>query len=182
MAIRRSFAYKYECNLFVSTLDSHREGKKMHRFIICLLIGCVTWMTRTAVAKPTCGPVCMIYCEYGNVLDKNGCPTCECIQPCGADQIPYPNVYCGRGSDSQACPSNHTCTIAPNDSYAVCCPTVSETKKPSCPPESRFGLCTDPTCNVDDDCNAGQICCGSCRRRCVDVYIKQDSSESEDRS
>jgi hypothetical protein len=25
-----------------------------------------------------CGPVCEIYCEYGNVLDAKGCPTCTC--------------------------------------------------------------------------------------------------------
>uniref|UniRef100_A0A0L8G2C5 Antistasin-like domain-containing protein n=1 Tax=Octopus bimaculoides TaxID=37653 RepID=A0A0L8G2C5_OCTBM len=25
-----------------------------------------------------CGPVCMMFCEYGNVLDKNGCPICKC--------------------------------------------------------------------------------------------------------
>ena len=29
--------------------------------------------------KPVeCGPVCEIYCPYGNVLDASGCPTCEC--------------------------------------------------------------------------------------------------------
>ncbi|XP_064596422.1 BPTI/Kunitz domain-containing protein 4-like [Liolophura sinensis] len=27
---------------------------------------------------PVCGPVCMIYCPYGNVLDSKGCPTCSC--------------------------------------------------------------------------------------------------------
>jgi hypothetical protein len=38
-----------------------------------------------------CGPVCAIYCEYGNVPDANGCPTCKCnpgptackIEECG---------------------------------------------------------------------------------------------------
>lgn len=31
--------------------------------------------------KPVCGPVCAIYCEFGNVLDANGCPTCACNKP-----------------------------------------------------------------------------------------------------
>lgn len=25
-----------------------------------------------------CPPVCAIYCPHGNILDKNGCPTCRC--------------------------------------------------------------------------------------------------------
>jgi len=28
---------------------------------------------------PTCGPVAAIFCEFGNVMDANGCPTGECI-------------------------------------------------------------------------------------------------------
>ena len=31
---------------------------------------------------PACGPVCDIYCEFGNVMDANGCATCECYDPC----------------------------------------------------------------------------------------------------
>ena len=31
--------------------------------------------------KPVCGPVCTIFCQYGNVLDANGCPTCACKPP-----------------------------------------------------------------------------------------------------
>lgn len=25
-----------------------------------------------------CPPVCAIFCKHGNVLDENGCPTCQC--------------------------------------------------------------------------------------------------------
>lgn len=135
-----------------------------------------------AISKPTCGPVCFIYCEYGNVLDEKGCPTCECVQPCGSKRTPYPNLKCGLTTDSQACPSNYTCITAPDDSYAVCCPTEQRVKtpsqKPSCPVESHFGVCINPDCNTDADCASGQMCCGNCHRRCIDVYIKQDSSEN----
>src|SRR5438552_12006550 len=31
--------------------------------------------------KPVCGPVCLIYCPFGNVLDSQGCPTCACNKP-----------------------------------------------------------------------------------------------------
>ncbi|GAB1603128.1 hypothetical protein Ahia01_000593200 [Argonauta hians] len=30
------------------------------------------------IKPPRCGPVCMIYCEYGNKVDNNGCPICAC--------------------------------------------------------------------------------------------------------
>lgn len=152
--------------------------KTMHRLIFCFLTFIGALMLKTAVAKPTCGPVCLIYCEFGNVLDEKGCPTCECIQPCGADRTPYPNLSCGRTVNSQSCPSNYTCITAIDDSYAVCCPEKRIIKKPSCPTENHFGVCINPECQVDEDCAAGQMCCGNCHRRCVDVYIKQDSSES----
>ena len=30
-----------------------------------------------------CGPVCEIHCDFGNVLDQLGCPTCKCKpHPC----------------------------------------------------------------------------------------------------
>ena len=39
--------------------------------------------TTTVAPKPTgprCGPVCLIFCEFGNVLDARGCPTCRCSE------------------------------------------------------------------------------------------------------
>jgi len=57
--------------------------------------------------KPTCGPVCSIACEYGNVLDANGCPTCACNPPpanaCPPDKCPLPSplaptVVCADGT------------------------------------------------------------------------------------
>ncbi|KNC80139.1 hypothetical protein SARC_07491 [Sphaeroforma arctica JP610] len=28
--------------------------------------------------EPECGPVCTVFCEYGNVMDEDNCPTCVC--------------------------------------------------------------------------------------------------------
>ena len=46
--------------------------------------------------KPVCGPVCDIYCPFGNVLDSQGCPTCTCNKPtpgqtCPSDQCMGPS-------------------------------------------------------------------------------------------
>ena len=35
---------------------------------------------------------------------------------------PLPNVFCGRGPNRQECPTGYLCNIAPDDSFAVCCP------------------------------------------------------------
>jgi hypothetical protein len=37
---------------------------------------------------PMCPPVCQIFCQYGNVLDANGCATCRCNPP------PSPPTLC----------------------------------------------------------------------------------------
>ena len=54
-----------------------------------------------------CGPVCLMYCTYGNVLDENGCELCACNSP-----PPCPAVKCqaclyGYLHDADGCP---TCT------------------------------------------------------------------------
>ncbi|HJX65264.1 MAG TPA: hypothetical protein VJ860_15085 [Polyangia bacterium] len=59
-----------------------------------------------------CGPVCEIYCPYGNVLDANGCPTCSCNPP------PCPAMKCascpyGYVKDASGC---LTCTCLPDPS------------------------------------------------------------------
>merc|ERR1719329_380330 len=33
------------------------------------------------LTSPACPPVCFIYCEFGNVMDDDGCPTCSCKEP-----------------------------------------------------------------------------------------------------
>ncbi|CAF2134915.1 unnamed protein product [Rotaria magnacalcarata] len=76
-----------------------------------------------SIEAPVCGPVCAIYCRFGNVMDENGCPTCVCKRtPCEDNQPPLAGYNCGRSPNRQPCPSTHYCNIAPNDAYAVCCP------------------------------------------------------------
>jgi hypothetical protein len=48
-----------------------------------------------------CGPLCDIYCQYGNVLDNSGCPTCQC----------NPASLCPTGSHAVTCPADTACTL-----------------------------------------------------------------------
>ncbi len=51
-----------------------------------------------------CGPVCAIFCEFGNVEDERGCPTCACkkdpkacdVKECGGAAVPA--IACADGS------------------------------------------------------------------------------------
>jgi len=79
---------------------------------------------------PVCGPVCDIYCQYGNVLDANGCPTCGCNPPpadpcatvkcpsgtqCNSGKCVPDGVSCG-GLAGIPCPGAGKCVDDPNDS------------------------------------------------------------------
>jgi hypothetical protein len=80
--------------------------------------------------KPVCPPVCAIYCQYGNVPDANGCPTCQCNPPppdlcatlkcasgthCDSGKCVSDGVACG-GIAGKACPGFGKCIDDPNDS------------------------------------------------------------------
>ena len=41
---------------------------------------CSTAASILPIKLDDCGPVCAIYCSFGNVLDEHGCPTCRCNQ------------------------------------------------------------------------------------------------------
>lgn len=89
-------------------------------FLLCL-IASVT--IAKSLSEPECGPVCEIYCPFGNELDAQGCPLCLCKKsPCENNQPPLSGYFCGRGPNRRDCPRKHYCKIAPNDAYAVCCP------------------------------------------------------------
>ena len=54
--------------LCVQTVACAKDQKFDSSLKVC---GCVP-------AAAMCGPVCDIYCAFGNVLDAQGCPTCKC--------------------------------------------------------------------------------------------------------
>jgi len=77
--------------------------------------------------KPVCGPVCDIYCTFGNVLDAQGCPTCACNKPtpgatCPTDQCmgPGPKAATIKCSDGKTI-GGPACVV---DANGVCNWTV----------------------------------------------------------
>jgi hypothetical protein len=112
-----------------------------------------------------CGPVCLIYCAYGNVVDENGCETCGCKPPptvnptcpcaAGTAQTAYGCLTCGYCTngyvlDANGCP---TCSCNPPS-----CPAM---KCASCP----YGYLKDasgcPTCTCLPDCDV--VCTIDCQ-------------------
>jgi hypothetical protein len=77
-----------------------------------------------------CGPVCAIFCEFGNVLDDHGCPTCRCNPPpvCPAIKCasPCPN---GFEKDARGC-ATCQCNPPPAD---VCAPDACPAPRPASP-------------------------------------------------
>ncbi|CAF2345753.1 unnamed protein product [Rotaria sp. Silwood2] len=149
----------------------------MLRFTILLICVLAPITISKTIKDPRCCTICRNHCQYGNVLDKKGCPTCRCkLSPCGNRHAPLPGYFCGRGPTHKDCPSNYICVIAPNDAYAVCCRSyhqpvtrpVRTTKKPgSCPPSlNKIGACY-AECTTDIDCPRNLKCCGNCPRVCV---------------
>jgi len=72
----------------------------------CVESGCDVVDETCAEPAPQCGPVCMIFCEHGNVMDEAGCPTCQCKpkpKPCG----PLCRMFCEHGNveDENGCPT-----------------------------------------------------------------------------
>ena len=107
-------------------------------------------------APTQCPPVCDIYCENGNVLDANGCPTCKCNPPtnlCAA-------VLCETGSDCD--PSTGKCVT-----HKVTCGGIAGRPCPG------MGKCVDDPTDTCDPNQGGADCGGVCA--CVqNVLCTQD--------
>lgn len=90
-----------------------------------------------------CGPVCTIYCEYGNVPGADGCPTCKCNPgpaACKPDECgPQPGT--NAGADTGA---------------ALPAPCAGKIVPPTCTRDPMTGKCgwTGSTCQ----CGGGSAC------------------------
>ncbi len=112
-----------------------------------------------------CGPVCLIFCEFGNVKDANGCPTCKC-NPAPTCKPVLCKLGCREGfkKDAMGC---ELCECAP----ATCAGEL----RPACDKDDRCRWlepgCTEPKlaaaacfdkkdvdCRQDKDCSGGRQC------------------------
>jgi hypothetical protein len=108
-----------------------------------------------------CGPVCAIYCEYGNVTDANGCPTCQCNPAPAAD--PCATVRCAAGTHCEA--QQVICKKAPCPPVGACVP---DKKSVSCGgfagiPCPGGGKCVDDPSDSCDPSAGGADCGGICQ-------------------
>ncbi|KAK7500030.1 hypothetical protein BaRGS_00008577, partial [Batillaria attramentaria] len=130
----------------------------------CASTTCLVGTTCKEVLRPTSGVI------TGQCLNN--------VQPTGNEnvcgQVGQPlytlrsgqtvEAFCGRGPSRMDCPSGYQCNIAPNDAYAVCCPSAGggSTKPGQCPAPvtdgSVVGICAN-TCSVDSDCSGALKCC-----------------------
>ncbi|CAF1548187.1 unnamed protein product [Adineta ricciae] len=114
-------------------------------------------------------------CKYGNRVNKQGYPICQCKKSPCENEAPILDGYsCGRAVNRNDCPETHYCKIAPTDAYAVCCPrtdleTSTRINKPGeCPEQTQPGICI-ASCTNDSDCGENEKCCGNCPRACTKV-------------
>jgi hypothetical protein len=87
---------------------------------------------------PACGAVCQVFCEFGNVLDEKGCPTCFCNPP-PKPADPCATVRCAAGTHCEV--ENVQCFAEPCPPSTVCVPD-----KPPVPESPRCG--PGPVCDV----------------------------------
>ncbi|XP_052069153.1 kielin/chordin-like protein isoform X2 [Mytilus californianus] len=127
-----------------------------------------------------CPPVCAIFCPYGNVLDKNNCPICECKtgnphKPGKCPAVDLASITCPVGEIPRKCKNDLSCP-----GLQKCCRQICEfvcvdpnlvTKPGECPLVNLTAItCPDGPlprhCIDDGSCPMDQKCC---RRRCATV-------------
>jgi hypothetical protein len=116
----------------------------------------------------SCGPVCAIYCQYGNVLDTFGCPTCVCNSGPTCPAIKCKACTFGYLKDANGC---QTCTCATDPSLPCnqlfdlhLCEGSSKCRwlEPGCgTPALAAAGCYDQTavgCTASTDCADNRSC------------------------
>lgn len=106
----------------------------------------------TREEPPICPPVCDIWCEYGNVIDDNGCPTCECNPP--------PPGHGCEGRDEQQCLADPSC-VAEYEAQP-CAEFCAPDDCGPCDPNPVFSGC-------HDRCD-GDPCTGLSEDECVAAF------------
>ncbi|CAD5122915.1 DgyrCDS11314 [Dimorphilus gyrociliatus] len=134
--------------------------------------------------KQECPPVCAIFCEHGNVMDKNGCPTCTCnpspVPKCSKNSDCLENQVCDEETKTCGC-SKIMCTLFCEDGFEQLngCPICKCRKSESCLDkrcgpgetciEDDIQCVTAPcyknprcvkseTCSKNSDCPKNQVC------------------------
>ncbi|XP_048751719.1 antistasin-like [Ostrea edulis] len=70
-----------------------------------------------------CGPVCMIWCPFGNVMDEKGCPTCRCKSVISTTTEPTQHKLCSGVMCDIYCAHGHKIV----DGCPVCACQTDET-------------------------------------------------------
>ncbi|KAK7088786.1 antistasin-like isoform X1 [Littorina saxatilis] len=141
---------------------------------------------------PRCGPVCLIFCEFGNVLDSRGCPTCRCRDAPMCPEITCPRP-CRQGYKTVAGCQTCQCQgrVCPQVRCSRPCPDGYKTVNgcPSCqcrdvvrPPVCPLVLCAKPCPTGYLQKNGCQTCqckelviprCGPiCKLGCRNGFVK----------
>jgi len=106
---------------------------------------------------PVCPPLCDLYCPYGNVINADGCETCECLP-----EPICPEVLCAVDCEYGYATDARGCSTCTCNPPPVCEPVT-------CDLHCEFGFATDArgcetcSCNPPTDLCATDSECGSGR-------------------
>ncbi|XP_069977259.1 uncharacterized protein [Penaeus vannamei] len=135
------------------------EGNKMPRTLAAAHEVDCAKVEAGAQARHSCGSevLCSTICEYGYQLGADGCPTCDCDDPCQELTCPENSTCVMRkdpGCEGEACSATPMCLT--NDSDDL--PTPSTTPTPPTPPTCPNGLTPFTVGGVVVECDAHAPC------------------------
>ncbi|XP_033109473.1 fibrillin-1-like isoform X4 [Anneissia japonica] len=144
---------------------------------------CSQYLPEIEITPNICPPVCKIFCEFGNVLDANGCPTCECIQgpEVTAEPVVCPplcKMFCEFGNvlDANGCPICE-CIQGPTVPVAIDCEAGYVY-------DSDDNLCQDiDECEQPDSCDEFSRCInlpGTYECDCLDGFSADSNNQCID--